>query len=80
MNLFLGIFVPNRNRPALWDKDAPQDSYLHSPEMCSIDSKNDEMQTLEIKQSRWWDVALPKYLPFSLAEKRKVCLEISRYE
>ena len=34
MNLFLGVFVPNKNRPALWDRDAPQDVYLHSPEIC----------------------------------------------
>merc|ERR1740123_263410 len=38
------------------------------------------MRDVEIKQSRWWDIALPKSLPFSLAEKRKECLEISRYD
>ena len=72
--------MPNRNHPALWDKDAPADCYLHAPEICSVDLKNDEMENLEIKQSRWWDVALQKCLPFSLAEQRKECLEISRYE
>ena len=41
MNLFLGVFVPNKNRPALWDRDAPQDVYLHSPEICrSVDKTN----------------------------------------
>ena len=42
--------------------------------------QNEEMRDIEIKQSRWWDIALPKSLPFSLAEKRKECLEISRYD
>ena len=34
MNLFLGVFVPHKNKPALWDREAPQESYLHSPELC----------------------------------------------
>ena len=42
--------------------------------------QNEEMRDIEIKQSRWWDIALPKSLPFSLAQKRKEGLEISRYE
>jgi len=80
MNLFLGVFVPHKNRPALWERDAPHDVYLHAPEICSVEMQNEEMRDIEIKQSRWWDIALPKSLPFSLAEKRKECLEISRYD
>ena len=34
MNLFLGVFVPHKNRPALWERDAPHDVYLHAPEIC----------------------------------------------
>ena len=34
VNIFLGVFVPHKNKPALWDREAPQESYLHSPELC----------------------------------------------
>ena len=59
MNLFLGVFVPNKNRPALWDRDAPQDVYLHSPEICrSVDKTKTNYRVSQSKVYKvillWW--------------------------
>ena len=75
MNLFLGIFVPQRFKPALWEKDAPLDSYLHCPELCDPMGPFSSLN----QPSRWWDIALSKSLPFSLSEDRKTCLSIIKY-
>ena len=70
MNLFLGVFVPHKNKPTLWDREAPQESYLHSPELCdpALLTHCAEQSKCNLK---WWDTAMRKCLPFSLAERRK---------
>ena len=77
MNLFLGVFVPQRGKPALWDKDAPHDSYLHSPELCDLQLKEEDLDRIQL---RWWDIAQRKHLPFSVEESRKECLTILRFD
>ena len=72
----LGIFIPQRNKPALWDKDAPQENYLHCPELCDLELSKQERQSNQLK---WWDNSMAKCLPFSLSEKRKQCLAILKF-
>ena len=78
MNLFLGVFVPHKNKPTLWDREAPQESYLHSPELCdpALLTHCAEQSKCNLK---WWDTSMRKCLPFSLAERRKECLAILKF-
>ena len=76
MNLFLGIFIPQRNKPALWDRDAPHEPYLHMPELCDLRLADEERRSTQL---RWWDKSLRGTLPYSLSEKRKQCLAIANY-
>ena len=56
----------------MWDKDAPQDSYLHSPEICGLEPRT-------LPTSRWWEDFLSVTLPFSASEARKEALAIMRF-
>ncbi|CAH2076255.1 unnamed protein product, partial [Iphiclides podalirius] len=67
MNLFLGLFVPDAGRPALWDY--PTDYYLHHPEaMVYIPNRR--------SLTKWWDDEVVKHLPLPCNEMRKLCCEI----
>ena len=76
MNLFLGYFIPQRNKPSIWDKDAPHEPYLHMPELCDLRLLDEERRSTQL---RWWDKSLRGTLPYSLSEKRKQCLAIANF-
>ncbi|CAG4985838.1 unnamed protein product [Colias eurytheme] len=67
MNLFLGLFVPDPSRPAIWVY--PTDYYLHHPEtMVYIPNRR--------SLTKWWDDDVVRYLPKPSNEMRKLCCEI----
>ncbi|XP_050673839.1 polyphosphoinositide phosphatase isoform X1 [Leptidea sinapis] len=67
MNLFLGLFVPDPSRPAIWEY--PSDYYLHHPEtMVYIRNRR--------SLTKWWDDDVVRYLPRPCNEMRKLCCEI----
>ncbi|XP_053612793.1 polyphosphoinositide phosphatase [Plodia interpunctella] len=67
MNLFLGLFVPDPGKPAIWDY--PSDYYLHHPEaFVYIPRKN--------SLTKWWDDEVLRYLPVPCNEMRKLCCEV----
>ncbi|XP_025420076.1 polyphosphoinositide phosphatase isoform X2 [Sipha flava] len=68
INLFLGLFVPNDNEPAIWEQNF--DYYLHHPEATSFISNDHRLLT------RWWDNCLMDCLPLSYLECKKKYLEI----
>ncbi|XP_048480686.1 polyphosphoinositide phosphatase isoform X2 [Plutella xylostella] len=65
MNLFLGLFVPEAGRAALWDysSDAP----LHHPTVYI---------PTEHSLTKWWDDDVHRHLPLPTDEVRKLCCEI----
>ncbi|XP_047530610.1 polyphosphoinositide phosphatase [Vanessa atalanta] len=67
MNLFLGLFVPDPNQPAIWEY--PTDYYLHHPETMVYIPSNRSL-------TRWWDEAAARSLPRAALEMRKLCCEV----
>ncbi|XP_047509279.1 polyphosphoinositide phosphatase [Pieris napi] len=67
MNLFLGLFLPDPNRAAIWEY--PTDYYLHHPETMVYIPNNRSL-------TKWWDDDVIRYLPRPSNEMRKLCCEI----
>ncbi|XP_047986430.1 polyphosphoinositide phosphatase [Leguminivora glycinivorella] len=67
MNLFLGLFVPEPGKPAVWE--FPGDHCLHHPEAVVYIPRNRSL-------TKWWDDDVLKYLPYPTNEMRKLCCEI----
>ncbi len=72
MNLFLGVFVPKRGRPAIWDKENQNDTYLHLPELTATAGNGGIRDPTNLTQ--WYEPAMRRCLPFSLSESRLVNL------
>uniref|UniRef100_A0A2S2PUL1 Polyphosphoinositide phosphatase n=2 Tax=Schizaphis graminum TaxID=13262 RepID=A0A2S2PUL1_SCHGA len=68
INLFLGLFCPNENEPAIWEQNF--DYYLHHPETTSFISNDC------VPLTRWWDECVMDCLPLSCMESKKKYLEI----
>ncbi|VVC42223.1 Hypothetical protein CINCED_3A001710 [Cinara cedri] len=68
INLFLGLFVPNENEPAIWEQNF--DYYLHHLEATTFLSNN------QISLTKWWDDCVMECLPLSYMECKKEYLEI----
>ncbi|OWR48279.1 putative FIG4 protein [Danaus plexippus plexippus] len=67
MNLFLGLFLPEPNKPAIWEY--PTDYYLHHPETVVYIPNRRSL-------TKWWDDEVLHYLPRPTNEMRKLCCEI----
>ncbi|XP_023935391.2 polyphosphoinositide phosphatase isoform X1 [Bicyclus anynana] len=67
MNLFLGLFVPDPGRPAIWEY--PTDYYLHHPETMVYIPNTRSL-------TKWWDDEVLKFLPRPTNEMKKLCCEI----
>ncbi|KOB69489.1 putative SAC domain-containing protein 3, partial [Operophtera brumata] len=67
MNLFLGLFVPDASKAAIWEYQT--DYHLHHPE-ASVYIPHRRSLT------KWWDDAVLRYLPRPCNEMRKLCCEI----
>ncbi|XP_069675113.1 polyphosphoinositide phosphatase isoform X2 [Periplaneta americana] len=65
MNLFLGLFIPEENKPPIWE--IMTDYYLHHPQ--ALGQK-------KVPQSQWWDSEVLKCLPRAYDEVYKSCSEI----
>ncbi|XP_050428288.1 polyphosphoinositide phosphatase isoform X2 [Adelges cooleyi] len=68
INLFLGLFVPNENQPAIWEQN--YDYYLHHPETVVYSSNSNSPLT------QWWDDCVLDCLPLSCMENTKQCSEL----
>lgn len=67
MNLFLGLFIPDVNRPPIWDY--PNDYHLHHPESVFYMPNYRSL-------TKWWDNDVMKHLPLASNEMRKLCCEV----
>ncbi|CAB3223688.1 unnamed protein product [Arctia plantaginis] len=67
MNLFLGLFVPDQSRPAIWEYQS--DYYLHHPEAIVYIPRNRSL-------TKWWDDDVLRHLPLPCNEMKKLCCEI----
>ncbi|XP_034950859.1 polyphosphoinositide phosphatase isoform X2 [Chelonus insularis] len=67
INLFLGLFVPEEGKPAIWEYLT--DYYLHNKPACKYTRR---MRPL----TQWWDKNMIKCLPHSYYEVEKSCWEI----
>lgn len=63
INLFLGLFIPDENKPQIWDYTS--DYYFHHKPSESTKSL-----------SQWWDSGVLKCLPFAFNNLTKACSEI----
>lgn len=67
INLFLGLFIPDENKPQIWEYTS--DYYFHHK---PIDfSKGNSL-------SQWWDTDILKCLPYAYNDLAKACSEIIR--
>ncbi|RZB38789.1 polyphosphoinositide phosphatase, partial [Asbolus verrucosus] len=64
INLFLGIFIPEENKPQIWDYTS--DYYFHHK---PIVHSNKSL-------SQWWDKDILKCLPYAYNDLTKACSEI----
>ncbi|RVE46868.1 hypothetical protein evm_008513 [Chilo suppressalis] len=67
MNLFLGLFIPELQKPQIWE--FPNDHYLHHPEAMVFIPRNKSL-------TKWWDDDVVHHLPVACNEMRKLCCEI----
>ncbi|KAJ4450362.1 hypothetical protein ANN_01783 [Periplaneta americana] len=68
MNLFLGLFIPEENKPPIWE--IMTDYYLHHPQALG------QKKLRRVPQSQWWDSEVLKCLPRAYDEVYKSCSEI----
>lgn len=64
INLFLGLFVPEENKPQIWEYTT--DYYFHHKPSINVDKS----------LTQWWDSDVLKCLPYSYNELTKACTEI----
>lgn len=64
INLFLGIFVPEENKPQIWEFSS--DYYFHHKYAIDVDKS----------LTQWCDPAILKCLPYAYNESVKACTEI----
>lgn len=64
INLFLGIFVPEENKPQIWDFNT--DYYFHHKYVINIDKS----------LTQWYEADVLKCLPYAYNELTKACTEI----
>ncbi|KAJ9595423.1 hypothetical protein L9F63_013382, partial [Diploptera punctata] len=70
INLFLGLFVPEENKPPIWE--LMTDYYLHHPQALG------KKKLRRIPQSQWWDTGVLPCLPRAYDEVYKCCSEVVR--
>jgi hypothetical protein len=68
MNLFLGLFVPDENKPPIWE--LMTDYYLHHPEALG------QKKVRRVPRSQWWNAEVLQCLPRAYNEVFKSCSEI----
>lgn len=68
MNLFLGLFVPDENKPPIWE--LMTDYYLHHPEALG------QKKVRRVPRSQWWNAEVLQCLPVACDEVFKSCGEI----
>lgn len=66
INLFLGLFVPELNKPPIWEY--PNDYYFHFKSTINFA----DMRLL----TQWWDTDILPVLPFALNDIEKACSEL----
>ncbi|PSN50035.1 hypothetical protein C0J52_03285 [Blattella germanica] len=69
MNVFLGLFVPEENKPPIWE--LMTDYYLHHPQ-----ALGKKRLSSRVPQSQWWDTGVLPCLPRAYNEVFKTCSEI----
>ncbi|XP_023722312.1 polyphosphoinositide phosphatase isoform X3 [Cryptotermes secundus] len=68
INLFLGLFVPNENKPPIWD--LMTDYCLHHPQALG------QKKMRRAPRSQWWNTEVLQCLPQAYDEIFKSCSEI----
>ncbi|XP_068081775.1 polyphosphoinositide phosphatase isoform X2 [Anabrus simplex] len=68
INLFLGLFVPEENKPPIWE--LVTDYYLHH----TLAMGHRKMRTKPLTQ--WWDTEVLRYLPLACDEVKKEYQEV----
>ncbi|KAJ8674118.1 hypothetical protein QAD02_005380 [Eretmocerus hayati] len=67
INLFLGLFIPEENRPPVWE--LLTDYYLHNRPACKYSPRSRIL-------TQWWDTSVHKCLPYAVNEVTKTCAEM----
>lgn len=68
INLFLGLFVPEENKPAIWELQT--DYYMHH----TVSLRKDSARRVPL--TMWWDKEVLEVLPRSLEEVKRTYMQV----